>query len=116
MPFGDSRHKKIHIAKNEPEPDSFNCDRVGEGGSDLGGVDRGEGNRVGGACSGEGGACGKKTAGWTGDTGEGEHSATGGEASAGGATVCDDKDVARHMIGSDRGDSTGGVTGVGGAF
>lgn len=71
---------------------------------------------MGGACGGEGGARGKKTAGWTGDTGDGEHGAAGGEASAGGAIVCDDRDAARHMMGSDRGDGRGGVTGVGGAF
>lgn len=73
---------------------------------------------MGGACGGEGGACGKKTTGRTGETGEGEHSAAGdaswvGEESAvGGAIDCEDREAARQMIGSDEGDSKGGVTGV----
>lgn len=65
---------------------------VGEGGSDLGGVEGGEGNKVAWAWVGEGRACGKKMTGCTGETGEGEHNTAGdtslvGAASVGGAIV-----------------------------
>lgn len=94
---------------------------TGEGGSDLGGVEGGEGNRVGGTCVGEGGASGKNTTGRMGETGEGEHSAAMdmswvGDEPAEGVMVWEDREEARQMIGSDMGDSKGGVVGVDAAF